>query len=241
MTRGWALAAGVRPLTTAPSREVWPMDARAFNRTKMQWLNALSIECEVSSTAFRIAYLIADHHNRVTGFAWPSRARLAGKICLSSRSIQRAVVQLEELGWLAVDRKRERSNRYRMSWPPGRKPSPPPEQTEGEDKIVRSERQACPGGEDKTVPQSYSYKYPKTFSSRPGGGKPGKRFSDQGRYEAEIIRQHGPEMVEVLQELNEVNPTAVERLCRMARDGTLTFSDIAAARLAAAQCQGTQR
>jgi len=217
------------------------MEARVFNREKMQWLNAVNLECGVSSTAFRVAYLIADHHNRVTGFAWPSRARLAGKICLSSRSIQRAVVQLEELGWLVVDRQRERSNRYRMSWPPGRKPSPRPKEAEGEDKTVHSERQECHSGEDKIVRQSYSTKYPKTFSSRTGVGKPGKRFSDQGRYEAEIIRQFGPDMFEVLQKLNEVDSIAVERLCRMARDGTLTFSDIAAARLAAAQCQGTQR
>jgi hypothetical protein len=48
-------------------------------------------------------------------------------------------------------------------------------------------------------------------------------------------------MVEVLQKLNEVNPTAIERLCRMAQDGTLMPSDIASARLAAAQCQSTQR
>lgn len=238
---GWALAGGVRRRTSASPRKAVPMDVRAFNREKMQWLNAVSLECEVSSTAFRVAYLIADHHNRVTGFAWPSRARLAGKICLSSRSIQRAVVQLEELGWLAVDRQRERSNRYRMSWPPGRKPSRPPKEAEEEDKIVRSERQQCLCGEDKTVRQSYSTKYPKTFSSRLGGGKPAKRFSNQGRYEADIIRQFGPSMIEVLQKLNEVNSTAVERLCRMARDGTLTFSDIAAARLAAAQCQGAKR
>ncbi|WP_409999387.1 helix-turn-helix domain-containing protein [Bradyrhizobium sp. SZCCHNR2028] len=207
----------------------------------MQWLNAVCHECEVSATAFRVAYVIADHQNRVTGFAWPSRARLAGKIGLSSRSIQRAVVQLEELGWLTVDRQRERSNRYRMSWPPGRMPSHPPEVAKREDDIVPTERQECLRGEDKSVRQSYSYKYPKTFSSRPGEGKLGKRFSDQGRYEAEIIRQYGPEMVEVLQELNEVNPTAVEWLCRMARDGTLTAANIASARLAAAQCRGTRR
>src|SRR3569832_264819 len=109
------------------------MDARSYNRQKMQWLNAVNLECSVSSTAFRVAYLIADHQNQVTGFAWPSRTRLAGKICLSTRSIQRAVVQLEELGWLAVDRQKERSNQYRLRWPPGRKPSPPPKQSEVED------------------------------------------------------------------------------------------------------------
>jgi hypothetical protein len=80
------------------------MDARAFNREKMKWLNAISLECEVNSTAFRVAYLIADHQNSVAGFAWPSLARLAGKVCLSNKSIQRAVGQLERLGWLEVER-----------------------------------------------------------------------------------------------------------------------------------------
>lgn len=217
------------------------MDIKRSNREKMQWLNAVSLECEVSSTAFRVAYLIADHQNRVTGFAWPSLARLAERICLSSKSIQRAVGQLEKLGWLKVDRRRDRSNRYRMAWPPGQKPSPPPKEDDGEDKIVPNQGQHCPSGQGKTVRQSYLTKYPKTFSSRLGEGRLGKKFSDQGRYEAEIIGRFGPGMVEVLEKLNEVEPIAVERLCRMAKDGTLTLSDIAAARLAAAQCQGPQR
>ncbi|WP_186293998.1 helix-turn-helix domain-containing protein [Bradyrhizobium guangdongense] len=213
------------------------MDVRAFNREKMQWLNAISLECEISSTAFRVAYLIADHQNSVAGFAWPSLARLAGKVCLSNKSIQRAVGQLERLGWLAVERRREHSNRYRLIWPPGR--APVPTQTEGNDadKTVLVERQERLTGGDKTVRQSYLTKHPKTFSSRLGGGRQGTPFPDQGKFEAEIIGRFGPRMIDVLEKLNEIDPRAVERLCRRAKDGSLSRTDIAAAELTAAQHQ----
>ncbi len=55
------------------------MDVRSFNRKKMQWLNAVSLEWEVSATAFRVAYVIADHQNLVAGFAWPLGLGSLGK------------------------------------------------------------------------------------------------------------------------------------------------------------------
>ncbi|WP_028350260.1 helix-turn-helix domain-containing protein [Bradyrhizobium murdochi] len=211
------------------------MDAKESNREKMQWLNAISLECEVNSTAFRVAYLIADHHNRVAGFAWPSLSRLAEQICLSSKSVQRAVGQLERMGWLEVDRKRERSNHYRMSWPTGRKPSLRKGKAKETDKIVAEGGQDCSLEGDKNVRQSYLNKYPRTFSGRLGEGKQGVRFNDRGRYEMEIVRRYGDKMVSVLETLNEVEPRAVDNLCRKERDGRLTPADIAAARLTAAQ------
>ncbi|WP_083543481.1 helix-turn-helix domain-containing protein [Bradyrhizobium sp. CCGE-LA001] len=213
------------------------MDVRAFNREKMQWLNAISLECEVNSTAFRVAYLIADHQNSVAGFAWPSLARLAGKVCLSNKSIQRAVGQLERLGWLEVERRRERSNRYRLRWPPGRAPAPRPTEGNDADKTVLVERQERLTGGDKTVRQSYLTKSLKTFSSRLGGGRQGTRFADQGKFEAEIIGRFGPGMIDVLEKLNEIDPRAVEQLCRRAKNGTLSRVDIAAAELTVAQNQ----
>ncbi len=211
------------------------MDARAFTREKMQWLNAISLECEISSTAFRVAYLIADHQNSVAGFAWPSLARLAGKVCLSSKSIQRAVGQLERLGWLEVERRRERSNRYRLRWPPGRAPVHTPTEGDDADKTVLVDRQKRLTGGDTTVRQSYLNKHLKTFSSRLGGGRQATRFADQGKFEAEIIARFGPRMIDLLEKLNEIDPGAVEQLCRRAKDGTLSRVDIAAAELTAAQ------
>lgn len=211
------------------------MDVKAFNREKMQWLNAISLECEINSTAFRVAYLIADHQNSVAGFAWPSLARLAGKVCLSNKSIQRAVGQLEGLGWLEVERRRERSNRYRLRWPPGRAPVPTPAEGNDADKTVLVERQTRLSRGDKTVRQSYLNKHLKNHSSGLGGGRQGVRFSDQGRFEAEIIARFGPGMIDLLEKLNEIDAGAVEQLCRRAKDGTLSRVDIAAAELTVAQ------
>src|SRR4051794_15706312 len=98
------------------------MDAKAFTRRKMQWLNAISQEGELSSTAFRVAYLIGDHINRIAGFAWPSHVRLARKIGLSSKTIHRAVRELERAGWLQVCRLRKQPNHYRLAWPRGKSP-----------------------------------------------------------------------------------------------------------------------
>jgi len=65
------------------------------SHTKMQWPNAISLECELSSTSFRFAYLMADHINRLAGFAWPALTRHADKICLSNKSTYQAVRELE--------------------------------------------------------------------------------------------------------------------------------------------------
>lgn len=216
------------------------MENKQFNREKMQWLNAISLECEVKSTAFRIAYLIADHQNRTTGFAWPSLARLAEKICMTKKSVHRAVDQLEEAGWLDVKRKANCSNRYRMRWPPGRTPLPAPKERK-EDTNVPLDRQRYPSGRDANVSRTYLINQPKTFSSGLGGGKHGGRFNDRGMYEAEIIRRFGPDIIELFQRLEEIKPTAVEDLCRKEKSGTLTHIDIAAARLAVRQHQAVQQ
>jgi hypothetical protein len=210
------------------------MDAnKTFNRQKMQWLNAISLECEINSTSFRVAYLIADHFNRVAGFAWPSLARLAERICLSNKSVYRAVRKLEREGWLEVDRKRERSNHYRMAWPAGRRPSPRQSKTKEADENVLAEGQDCTPLEDSDVRQSYLTKLPKTFSSRLGKGSKSKRFSDRGKYEVQIMNRFGAGISEVLQKLDEIAPAAVDELCRMEQQGLLTRADIDAARLAA--------
>ena len=67
---------------------------------------------------------MADHINRVAGFAWPALTRLADKICLSNKSTYQAVRELESADLLEVARRRKNSNHYRMVWPAGRKPAP---------------------------------------------------------------------------------------------------------------------
>ncbi|MCK1326653.1 helix-turn-helix domain-containing protein [Bradyrhizobium sp. 156] len=214
------------------------MDERAFRRNKMQWVNALSHECEIRPTTFRIAYLIADHQNRTVGFAWPSLASLAKKICMTTKSVHRAVDQLEETGWLEVERKANCSNRYRLRWPPGRKPLPAPAGRKV-DRNVPAERQRCPSGRDASVGRTYLPNQPKTFLSGLGEEGFGERFKDRGKYEAEIVRKYGSKMVELFHELDKIDATAVEQLCRKAKNGSLTSLDISAAQLSVVQNQGS--
>lgn len=214
------------------------MDERAFKRNKMQWVNALSHECEIRPTTFRIAYLIADHQNRTVGFAWPSLASLAEKICMTTKSVHRAVDQLEETGWLEVERKANCSNRYRLRWPPGRGPM---QVSAGRkmDRNVLAEGPRCPSGRDASVGRTYLSKQPKTFLSGLGEGRRGEVFKDRGRYEAEIINDYGSNMIDLFLELDEIDATAVEQLCRKAKSRTLSSIDISAAQLRVAQNRGT--
>lgn len=214
------------------------MDERAFKRNKMQWVNALCHECEIKPTTFRIAYLIADYQNRTVGFAWPSLASLAEKICMTTKSVHRAVDQLEETGWLEVERKANRSNRYRLRWPPGRGPM---QVSAGRkmDKNVLAEGQQCPMDRDASVGRTYLSKQPKTFLSGLGEGRRGEVFKDRGRYEAEIINDYGSKMMSLFLELDKIDATAVEQLCRKAKSRTLSSIDISAAQLRVAQNRGT--
>ncbi|MDA9402708.1 hypothetical protein XH79_28820 [Bradyrhizobium sp. CCBAU 45389] len=215
-----------------------PMDERAFRRNKMQWINALSHECEIRPTTFRVAYLIADHQNRTVGFAWPSLASLANKICMTTKSVHRAVDQLEETGWLEVERKANCSNRYRLRWPPGRKPVPALAGRKV-DRNVPTERQPSPSRRDASVGRTYLSNQPKTFLIGLGGEGLGERFKDRGKYEAQIVSDYGPDMVGVFEELDRIDATAVEQLCRKAKSGSLTPLDINAARLSVAKNQGS--
>jgi hypothetical protein len=199
------------------------MDARNFYREKMLWLNALAIECDLKPTTFRVAYIIADHFNWVSGLGWPSRGRLAEKTCLSSKSISRAIKQLEERGWLKVNRKRERSNQYRLAWPPGRKPSS--KLGGAADISVPKSGQNRPQERAGNVPQTYLNNLPKTYSSGLGGGK-GRRWRDRGSYEQRIADRFGPKVWSLLGDLQQFSPDMVDELCDLERAGELTIDHI---------------
>lgn len=210
------------------------MDERTFNREKMQWLNAVSKECEIKPTAFRIAYLIADLQHRKHGFAWPSMASLAKAVCMTTKSVHRAVHQLEEAAWLDVERKANNSNRYRLRWPPGRRAMPASARQKA-DKNVSIGRHRCPPGSDANVVRTYLSNQTKSYLTGLGEGSDSKRFKDRGKYEAEIIRRYGSNMIELFEKLDKIDPTAVEQLCRKAQNGTLNCADIGAAELSVAQ------
>jgi hypothetical protein len=191
-----------------------------FHRNRMRWLNAVFYDCSMSPMSCRIAFLIADHLNSVSGDAWPSIDRIADRLCVSTKTVQRSVKELEQAGWLSVNRSkgRMRSNRYR--------PNLMNEETrQARDKFGRKTGRHSPKKEDSDVPQSYLRKLPKTFSQEAFARKE-RRFPDQGTYEERIIQRYGPHMRGHLEALAIRDPAALARLCREEKHGVLTESDL---------------
>ena len=197
------------------------MTAQHFYRNKMRWLNELCRDCAVSPMEFRIAYLIADHLNSVSGDAWPSHRRIASGLCVTTKTVQRAAKELESKGWLQVRRsKRKRTNRYRLRWP-GKADAQ-------EDNLGLNSGQFSPPIEDTDVRQSFLDNPPRTFSTGHRGRKP--YFPDRGLYEQQITERFGPETQDLLQMLHENAPDILNSICRAQKFGTLTAEHLVAAR-----------
>jgi len=195
------------------------MAAQPFNRDKMRWLNAVCKDCNVSATAFRIAYLLGDHFNSVTGVAWPSHKRLASIICAATKTVQRGLRELENRGWITIQRSRSRrtTNRYRLHWPVG-------EERADKDKSVPNNGHSKANKEDEDVSQSYLSNLPRTSLSGSRGKK--SHFPDRGLYEQKIIERFGPRAEEALVELNKTAPHLLDAICRAEKDGELTAADM---------------
>jgi hypothetical protein len=195
------------------------MTARPFNLKKMKWLNAVCKDCKISPTAFRVAYLLGDHFNSISGEAWPSHQRLASSLCIATKTIQRAARELEIHGWLEVRRSRGRrtTNRYRPHWPSGKVPV-------YEDRSDPNTGHLRPQTGDENVPQSYLPNLLRTSLSR--GREKKSRFLDRGLYEQRIGQKFGPRAEEALVELNKNDPELLDILCRAEKDGQLTAADM---------------
>lgn len=155
--------------------------------------------------------------------------------CSSTKTVARAVRELEEAGWITVQRTYHQANRYRLAWPVD-KNDLGQQAKKIEDKPVAESGQIWVQQEDRDVPQSYLNNLPKTYSSRLGEKRPWKRaLNDQGTYERRIADRFGPEIWDLLGTLNDIDPEAVKRLCRAEQQGSLTNSDIETARLAVRQ------
>jgi hypothetical protein len=71
------------------------------DRRVIQWLNRVSAEKDVPSSAFKVAYVIARHGNDET--------------CgVSKPAVIRAIALLEAQGWIAVDRTSGIKNVYTL-------------------------------------------------------------------------------------------------------------------------------
>jgi DNA-binding transcriptional regulator YhcF (GntR family) len=79
--------------------------ARPFRDVKLQWLQQLSCDKDLSDSARSVAlYIITTHLNGHTEKAWPSFQTIADATGNSVKTIQRAVRELEVKGWFEVQR-----------------------------------------------------------------------------------------------------------------------------------------
>ncbi len=79
--------------------------ALPFRDVKLQWLQHLSCDKDVSDNARSVAlYVVTTHLNGHTEKAWPSYQTIADATGRSVKTIQRAVRELETKGWFEVQR-----------------------------------------------------------------------------------------------------------------------------------------
>jgi hypothetical protein len=78
---------------------------RPFREVKLQWLQQLSCDKDLSDSARSVAlYIITTHMNGHTEKAWPSYQTIADATGKSVKTIQRAIRELEDTEWLDVRR-----------------------------------------------------------------------------------------------------------------------------------------
>ncbi len=80
-------------------------ERRPFREVKLQWLQQLSCDIDLSDSAKCVAlYIVTTHLNGHTEKAWPSYQTIADATGKSVKTIQRAVRELESKGWFEVQR-----------------------------------------------------------------------------------------------------------------------------------------
>ncbi|EKF59933.1 hypothetical protein QWE_07531 [Agrobacterium albertimagni AOL15] len=78
---------------------------RPFREVKLQWLQQLSCDNDLSDNARSIAlYIVTTHMNGHTEKAWPSYQTIADATGKSVKTIQRAIRELEDKEWFDVRR-----------------------------------------------------------------------------------------------------------------------------------------
>ena len=78
---------------------------RPFREVKLQWLQQLSCDKDLTDNARSIAlYIVTTHMNGHTEKAWPSYQTIADATGKSVKTIQRAIRELEDKNWFDVRR-----------------------------------------------------------------------------------------------------------------------------------------
>jgi Helix-turn-helix domain len=213
------------------------VDEREFASLKEEWLHRTMMIGALAPSHRVAAYFIVDSLNWATMDCWPSHERLAGLVGVSSKTIQRALSQLEAKNLLAVYRRAGSSHplRYSPIYLTVAKP----------DTDVPQIGHVCPEKVDigvhqpflKTLPES-SLK-PATEQagrlSRMGSGVLPFKIAERGRIEMQVAPLIGG--FDLLSRLAAIHDGIVTRLCVAHQTGCLDARQVRAARLAAAQSQ----
>jgi hypothetical protein len=183
-----------------------------FNRQKMLWLNSVFFDPKVRASTCRIAYIIGDHLNRITGDAWPAQSTIARRMGTSSKTVYRGLKELEAKGRLKISRGgRSGTLRYAPVF----------------DIDVPEHGQARPSVPDASVQESYLNNLTKT-DLRTGDveqGAPKYRRAERGRFELEIASRLGAMGVDgmaILSRLAEINDRVVAEMCKLQQSGSLS-------------------
>lgn len=88
---------------------------QAFTSWKMDMLDAMSYDLDVTDADFRVAFRVIQHLNSVSGLAWPSIARLAAQLGKSEDRVRASTKRLSTVGWIWKGRKSQKApNEYRF-------------------------------------------------------------------------------------------------------------------------------
>src|SRR3981081_1057635 len=90
---------------------------RQHTRDLFAWLDQVALDRNLPSSAFKVAYVIAEHVNRASGDAWPSTERIGQGCALKQSTVVDLVRRLHAAGHLAIEPGRAgrgHSHRYRL-------------------------------------------------------------------------------------------------------------------------------
>ncbi|MBQ0822113.1 helix-turn-helix domain-containing protein [Microvirga sp. HBU67558] len=87
-----------------------------FTRDRLDWLDQVLADFDLSPLAFKVAFLVSRYVHRERLYAWLSQGKLAKAVGASRRGVQKALYELEERGHLAVDGQKDRGETNHYRW-----------------------------------------------------------------------------------------------------------------------------
>jgi len=85
-----------------------------FARQRMQMQDRIVHDGGLTASTRLVGIEILGHLNRVTGDAWPSEMRIATRLGLNIRTVRRGLNELEQAGYLVIERRESAVHHYRF-------------------------------------------------------------------------------------------------------------------------------